>query len=92
MFEISTKYKVSSCPLDKPYADYPTDTCFQCPDKNAVFNLGNRQCYSCTGGTYLNESTSLCQTCPQFSHFNFTLKKCVECSANKVFNATTYEC
>ena len=60
IFELTTKYNLTSCPLDKPFADIFSNKCLKCAKEGAIFNLGDRACYYCNGLQYLNESTSFC--------------------------------
>lgn len=80
MFELTTKYNVSTCPLSRPFANYAQNRCEKCKDKGAIFNLGVRSCFYCGKLSYLNESNSLCDPCPPFTFYNFTSKKCEGCS------------
>lgn len=46
-FQYSTKYNLTSCPLDRPYADLTENKCGNCPNPKQYFNLGSRKCVSC---------------------------------------------
>lgn len=40
MFELATKYNVSTCPLNRPFANFQLNKCTSCKQAGAVFNLG----------------------------------------------------
>ncbi len=92
-FQLATKYNLTSCPIDMPYADLTQNKCGRCPQPGMYFNLGSRQCLSCgTANTYLNLTTGECQTCPARSFYNPVTRTCDTCPIGSVYNATVGKC
>lgn len=92
MFELATKYNVSTCPLNRPFANFQLNKCTSCKQAGAVFNLGVRSCFYCGKLAYLNVTNSMCESCPSQHYYNATSKQCVTCSNDYFLNATSEEC
>lgn len=56
-FELSTKYNLTSCPLEDPFVDKETDECMHCED-GEMFSLKLRKCIICNEVEFLNLETS----------------------------------
>lgn len=94
-FEYSTKYNLTSCPIDYPYADLTENKCGKCPKTDQYFNLGSRKCLSCDSGThFFNLTSGKCESCPAETVFNPKDKTCIFCNmtAGKYLNTTSYTC
>lgn len=44
LFSISSKYNLTSCPLDKPYVSYDEKSCIAC---EGIYQVGQRTCIRC---------------------------------------------
>lgn len=67
-------YNLTSCPVEKPFVNYLTGECFDCPG-GSVYNIGMKVC-QCKDGDY-NASLNLCVTnCGYGEVFNTRTKKC----------------
>jgi len=91
-FELSTKFNVSTCPFDKPFANQQLNRCERCHPRQAIFNLGTRSCYWCGGLAFLNLTTSLCVQCPSNQYYNTTSQSCVYCHEDQFLNTTSQAC
>ncbi len=92
MFELSTKYNVTNCPLAKPFANVKFNRCQKCDQEGAIFDLGSRSCFFCGKLGYLNTSNSKCEDCPTNQVYNFTKKACQACSPDHYLNTSTQAC
>ena len=51
---MSTKYNLTSCPIETPFVNLKTNECFQC-DEGAKFSFATRECILCGKNEFLNE-------------------------------------
>jgi hypothetical protein len=71
-FELATKYNLTSCPIEQPFANLLTNRCGRCPGKRDYFNLGSRKCISCPNAStiFLNRTSGQCETCPKLTYYS----------------------
>ena len=51
--KMSTKHKLTPCPLDKPFVRPNQNVCFNCPS-SSIYNIGTQNCDSCPPGQVLD--------------------------------------
>ena len=74
-FEWTTKYNLTSCPIEQPYVDLLNNTCFNC--LNGHFNLGTRKCFDCKPNEFFDAEEIKCISCPEIdNYYNYTTKEC----------------
>lgn len=88
IFADTIRYNQTSCPIDRPYVNYVTKLCFNCP-VGLVFNLGTKLCDGCREGFKYNITINQCiGICPPNLVFNVTTNNCVVPQQNYNNNAS----
>lgn len=65
MFAMASKYNISKCKLDKPFAIAGNKCgecveCVECPQTQPMFNLGKGACEKCPSGYYFSSKRNNC--------------------------------
>lgn len=77
MFNRTSQYNLTSCPLDFPYVDYNEKTCMSC---EGIFHLDTRKCEACPKGQHYNLTQKKCAN------------NLIECPLGTKLNNQTFLC
>ncbi len=57
MFNRTSQYNLTSCPIDYPYVNYDQNNCMSC---DGIFSLDTRKCQPCPSGQHYNLTLKKC--------------------------------